>query len=152
MYQLWLDDLYPRAKFADGLAMIEKLGHSKSIQLHRKAWIAEGKPGHATGSDAEEDVVAMPDEAMDRDTDHMEGVVEGDTAREPGLQDKRPQEPETRTLRPADDDPDEDELDALLAEVDLQNISVAPRPPLTAPEEDSFDDDMEAMAEMEGMW
>ncbi|PGG96945.1 replication fork protection complex subunit Csm3/Swi3 [Blastomyces parvus] len=43
-YQLWLDDLYPRAKFADGLAMIEKLGHSKRIQIMRKEWIDEGKP------------------------------------------------------------------------------------------------------------
>ena len=44
MYQLWLDDLYPRAKFADGLAMIEKLGHSKRMQTMRKEWINGGKP------------------------------------------------------------------------------------------------------------
>ena len=43
MYQLWLDDLYPRAKFADGLAIIEKLGHSKRLQVKRKEWIDEGK-------------------------------------------------------------------------------------------------------------
>ncbi|KAG5302005.1 chromosome segregation in meiosis protein 3 [Histoplasma ohiense] len=42
-YQLWLDDLYPRAKFADGLAIIEKLGHSKRVQIMRKEWINEGK-------------------------------------------------------------------------------------------------------------
>ena len=41
MYQLWLDDLYPRAKFADGLAMIEKLGHTKRIQTMRRHWISE---------------------------------------------------------------------------------------------------------------
>ncbi|KAL9021747.1 MAG: hypothetical protein Q9185_001111 [Variospora sp. 1 TL-2023] len=40
----WLDDLYPRAKFADGLAMIEKLGHSKKIQDMRRAWIKEERP------------------------------------------------------------------------------------------------------------
>ncbi|MCJ1355296.1 MAG: chromosome segregation in meiosis- protein [Icmadophila ericetorum] len=44
LYQLWLDDLFPRAKFADGLAMIEKLGHSKRIQIMRREWINEGKP------------------------------------------------------------------------------------------------------------
>jgi replication fork protection complex subunit Csm3/Swi3 len=43
-YQLWLDDLFPRAKFADGLAMIEKLGHSKRVQIMRKEWIGEDKP------------------------------------------------------------------------------------------------------------
>ncbi|EOD49130.1 Replication fork protection component Swi3 [Neofusicoccum parvum] len=44
MYQLWLDDLYPRAKFADGLAIIEKLGHKKRMQIMRREWINEGKP------------------------------------------------------------------------------------------------------------
>ncbi len=44
MYQLWLDDLYPRAKFVDGLAIIEKLGHTKRLQTMRKEWITEGKP------------------------------------------------------------------------------------------------------------
>ncbi|KAJ5824397.1 hypothetical protein N7447_006737 [Penicillium robsamsonii] len=43
-YQLWLDDLFPRAKFADGLTMIEKLGHSKRIQAKRREWIDEEKP------------------------------------------------------------------------------------------------------------
>ena len=42
-YQLWLDDLYPRAKFADGLAIIEKLGHTKRMQTMRREWINEGK-------------------------------------------------------------------------------------------------------------
>jgi len=44
LYQFWLDDLYPRAKFADGLAIIEKLGHTKHMQLMRRDWIKEGKP------------------------------------------------------------------------------------------------------------
>lgn len=47
-YQLWLDDLYPRAKFADGLSMIEKLGHSKRLQTMRRTWIDEEKPGLST--------------------------------------------------------------------------------------------------------
>ncbi|EFR05534.1 chromosome segregation in meiosis protein 3 [Nannizzia gypsea CBS 118893] len=43
-YRLWLDELYPRAKFADTLTIIEKLGHSKRIQVMRREWIDEGKP------------------------------------------------------------------------------------------------------------
>ncbi|KAE8384644.1 replication fork protection component Swi3-domain-containing protein [Aspergillus alliaceus] len=43
-YQLWLDDLFPRAKFADGLAIIEKLGHHKRLQIMRREWIEEEKP------------------------------------------------------------------------------------------------------------
>lgn len=45
-YQLWLDGLYPRAKFADGLQLIEKVGHTKRMQVMRKEWIDEGKPGY----------------------------------------------------------------------------------------------------------
>ncbi|RJE23643.1 hypothetical protein PHISCL_04019 [Aspergillus sclerotialis] len=43
-YQLWLDDLFPRAKFADGLAIIEKLGHSRRLQTMRKQWIDDERP------------------------------------------------------------------------------------------------------------
>ena len=49
-YQLWLDDLYPRAKFADGLAIIEKLGRTKRIQTMRREWIREGKPPETLSS------------------------------------------------------------------------------------------------------
>ncbi|KAL4803896.1 replication fork protection component Swi3-domain-containing protein [Aspergillus unguis] len=47
-YQLWLDDLFPRAKFADGLAMIERLGHSKRLQTMRRTWIDEEKSNLAS--------------------------------------------------------------------------------------------------------
>ncbi|KAE8348189.1 replication fork protection component Swi3-domain-containing protein [Aspergillus coremiiformis] len=43
-YQLWLDDLFPRAKLADGLSMIEKLGHHRRLQIMRREWIEEEKP------------------------------------------------------------------------------------------------------------
>ena len=52
-YQLWLDDLYPRAKFADGLAIIEKLGHTKRMQTMRREWINEGKPRETLGTSRE---------------------------------------------------------------------------------------------------
>lgn len=50
VYQLWLDDLYPRAKFADGLAIIEKLGHTKRMQTMRRELINEGKPRESLDS------------------------------------------------------------------------------------------------------
>ncbi|KAF1826822.1 Swi3-domain-containing protein, partial [Dissoconium aciculare CBS 342.82] len=43
-YQIWLDDLYPRAKFRDALTMVEKVGHSKRMQITRRAWLDETKP------------------------------------------------------------------------------------------------------------
>ena len=49
-YQLWLDDLFPRAKFGDGLVIIEKLGHTKRMQTMRREWIQDGKPRETLGS------------------------------------------------------------------------------------------------------
>jgi replication fork protection complex subunit Csm3/Swi3 len=43
-YQLWLDDLFPKAKFLDALTMVEKAGHGKNMAVLRKQWIDEGKP------------------------------------------------------------------------------------------------------------
>ncbi|RYP44460.1 hypothetical protein DL768_009081 [Monosporascus sp. mg162] len=43
-YQLWLDDLFPKAKFLDALVMVEKAGHKKHMHMKRMEWINEGKP------------------------------------------------------------------------------------------------------------
>ncbi|KAG5990000.1 hypothetical protein E4U52_005039 [Claviceps spartinae] len=43
-YQIWLDDLFPKAKFLDALAMVEKLGHKKQIVVARNEILNEGKP------------------------------------------------------------------------------------------------------------
>lgn len=43
-YQEWLDDLFPKAKFVDALAMVEKAGHNKVMHNHRVEWINEGRP------------------------------------------------------------------------------------------------------------
>lgn len=183
-YQLWLDELYPRAKFADGLTIIEKLGHSKRMQTMRRGWINEGKP-HCT---TEED--PTPDEARDidpQDDTHagdrppLSSNAEGPKTPSPpedfddDLYDATPQaarEEERRngqagagqSLFISDDEgagaqPEEDELDALLAEDNVRDQGDAQH---TAPtqasgethswREDNFDDEMEAMAGMDDMW
>ncbi|OAR05650.1 hypothetical protein LLEC1_04908, partial [Akanthomyces lecanii] len=43
-YQLWLDDLYPKARFLDALAMVEKAGHKKRLMTARNEWLNECKP------------------------------------------------------------------------------------------------------------
>lgn len=40
-YQFWLDELFPKAKFADGLSIIETLGHKMTVQRSRVEWIDE---------------------------------------------------------------------------------------------------------------
>jgi len=146
MYQLWLDDLYPRAKFADALAIIEKVGHTKRMQVDRRAWIDEGKPKHTTARDDDDDldVNALDDEPVEGQGEALEG-------RQPGSETQ--QQPDSRSDTAAEA-PDEDELDALLADNALPAVS-APNalPPRSAPvHDDPFADEMEAMEGMEDMW
>ena len=181
LYQLWLDDLYPRAKFADGLTIIEKLGHSKRMQIQRKSWIEAGKPKESV-----EDGGDVP--ASDDDVDHEagggalrpEGGHGGDILRagsegsevsaDPFEMDlDKVKDPQSGSIsgtkrhdKQRDDaEPDEDELDALLAEESLPTTTAAAqtsipsrpaqqRPP--SPVEPSFDDDEEAMRDMDDMW
>jgi replication fork protection complex subunit Csm3/Swi3 len=152
-YQLWLDNLYPKARFADGLQLVEKVGHGKRMQVMRKQWIDEGKPGYR-------------DEAEDRfeKLDGGKGLVEGietesnDKQPEAGSNDKAHDsifgnldEGEDDDLFFADatgaathnpddlNEPDEDELDALLAE-QTANHNVQPHNKPPVPIEDEEDD------------
>jgi replication fork protection complex subunit Csm3/Swi3 len=56
--QVWLHELYPRAKFADALAMVEKLGHSKRMQILRSGWIDESKPNSAQENDSDHENIS----------------------------------------------------------------------------------------------
>ena len=123
LYQLWLDDLYPRAKFADGLAMIEKLGHSRRMQTMRRQWINEEKSqAQASG----ELGVQTTNQAMDASAQDETANRNGgeDVPERPG-QNGPGDEP---TLFISDDEqgrgdlePSGDELDALMAEDEAQN-------------------------------
>lgn len=119
MYQLWLDDLYPRAKFADGLAITEKLGHKKRMQIMRREWINEGKPkrseemetGLQEGEQEAEDTAAGMTRA---DDEHQETEPRSD-----GEQHQAMEAQTTHTdAAPSQlaGEPDDDELDALLTE------------------------------------
>ncbi|KAF2852167.1 Swi3-domain-containing protein [Plenodomus tracheiphilus IPT5] len=158
MYQLWLDDLYPRAKFADALSMVEKAGHTKRMHIMRKDWIDEGKPRRTTEMDEDDVAEAPPTEAPARDSaDTMEGTEDSTRSNQAALsQRERPPQGQTPTTTTPQmgDDPDEDELDALLAESAPDALTM----PTTLPSrtkdtnDDPFADEMEAMADMDDMW
>jgi replication fork protection complex subunit Csm3/Swi3 len=149
MYQLWLDDLYPRAKFADALAIIEKVGHTKRMQLMRKDWIDEGKPRRTTEQDDEDaDEVLLDRSPAEQRAEGTEGVVQTETT---GSADREGQAQAQDQTSPgsAGADPDDDELDALLAEA--QGDAAAPKTlpvRVNATEDDPFADEMEAMGDM----
>ena len=158
MYQLWLDDLYPRAKFADALAIIEKVGHTKRMQMMRKDWINEGKPRRTTEQDEDVDEAEPEKTPVQQSTEEMEGVENnGDLADTGPTEERRDAthgRPDDTAAPTVGDDPDEDELDALLAESE-QPSNTASKTLLsrTAPtENDPFADEMEAMADMDDIW
>ncbi|KAJ5175495.1 Chromosome segregation in meiosis protein 3 [Penicillium canariense] len=156
-YQLWLDDLFPRAKFADGLTMIEKLGHTKRIQTMRREWIDEEKPRRF---DESRDVPATHDLPTRLSSDQN-----GMHASEP--RSSTPSRPQEGTSGTADQDlfmpdseaetrppvshpePDDDDLEDLLREQD-EVMSGIPEPPSRAPNGslDDFDAEYEAMNEL----
>jgi len=185
-YQLWLDALFPKANFADGIAIIEKLGHKKRVQMMRKSWIDEDKPKPTREYD--EDFVDVDqvmqqgeDGAMDaerdgnnEDTQQIQEIGEdlgmskttsgrrqGQVSSPPldddeGLYDESAPPVDRENREAEEQEPDEDELDALLAE-DATNANTPATqptkhlPPQAPPGADDFADDEEAMAEMD-MW
>lgn len=103
LYQLWLDDLYPKAKFKDGLTMVEKLGHTKRMQVSRRAWIDESKSFRRR---------------EDEDVEMRIGDVEGQAQEGNDEIFPVPKDPvrEQQQSGEGADAPDEDELDALMGE------------------------------------
>lgn len=111
-YQLWLDDLYPRAKFRDALSMVEKLGHSKRMQVTRRAWVDGTKPSRREAS-----VERLGDVEM---SGALKGGANGDAPRagsEVGdIFGERRQEGSTGGAeRQQEDMPEDDELEALMS-------------------------------------
>ena len=180
VYQLWLDDLYPRAKFADGLAMIEKVGHTKRMQTMRKEWINEGKPKDKyddyepatkvpernepsagsvqhTPSDGNPALRTQTPAVHDWSNDDLFGVP-----KESSKAKKGPSENATADSlflsdnEGGNDAPLEDDLDALLAEDEInakiKENALQHQNDSNGIENDNFADEMEAMVGLDDMW
>ncbi|KAI1502059.1 replication fork protection component Swi3-domain-containing protein [Biscogniauxia marginata] len=177
-YQLWLDDLFPKAKFLDALAMVEKAGHKKYMRMKRIELIEEGKPRSSALAD-DEDIFGGPlnepeerepakfpvplapifqNSASERPKTPAAGAGDDLFGDDEDIYDATPRRPRTAEA-PAnslfgnggsaqqDGAPDEDELDALMAEEEAQR-PVPPkslfgdgntRRPQDEPEEDDLD-------------
>lgn len=155
MYQLWLDDLYPRAKFKDALAITEKLGHSKKMQMMRRTWIDESKPQPREPSPEVEDVdmtglgAGVRGEAR-RAGDGEEGLF---AAMSPTARENVEQAPR----QDKGDAPDDDELDALLAEGGMEEGGDQPPVPQIKQrgpfeeDDDPDEDELDALMAEDGM-
>ncbi|KAJ5295172.1 hypothetical protein PENANT_c035G03075 [Penicillium antarcticum] len=152
-YQLWLDDLYPRAKFVDGLAMIEKLGHSKRIQVMRREWIDEEKPRPFDSSEPTREMLEGL-QILKNATHHSDSNASASTEQEKsGDGDLFIPDHEGTRQTASYPEPDDDDLDDLLREQDEpmadhpSNVAASSsRPP---PDNlDDYDAEYEAMKEL----
>ena len=152
----WLDDLFPKAKFLDALNMVEKAGHKKQVMVARNEYINEGKPKNTT-ADSEGDDPFGGGDSVSRLTDQTTTQ---------SLEGERPKAPEQGRDMPDDDDlygatprpsrpivpirndvPEDDDLEALIAEAEGQYKSHKERLARAEPDEDDLD---ALMAEAEG--
>ena len=150
-YQLWLDDLYPRAKFRDALMMVEKLGHSKRIQVTRKAWLDDTKPHRREASPERVEDVEMSG-ALPADGAGGEPRNGGDESDDAVFDESAPRQnpPAAAGAGPfSPDAPEDDELDALLAESATTapqrrtETQAKPRGPFV--EDDQDEDELDAL-------
>lgn len=170
-YQLWLDDLYPRAKFADGLSMIEKLGHSKRLQTMRRTWIDEEKPGSSTETfentlpertqKTPQPSTGVPrsdlndlgtEAAQHRQSEFNTAGGRNEAGQGLFMSDDEGEPQGTDKPGPVNDDSDDD-LDALLREQDDGNPTTGNNPAGPEPGDDvddgRFNDDLDILRELE---
>lgn len=141
--------------------MIEKLGHKKRIQIMRREWIHEGKPrekyNEMNAPKEAEGTVQSESDPKHSDVTGVNTVVETfgeqqmSSPSNEAQRNAKSAEEETDTLFLPNDDtedqPPEDDLDALLAETANDNEGrsfIIPSPPRR---QDDFDDE-EALAAM----
>ncbi|KAI7180730.1 hypothetical protein KC343_g12456 [Hortaea werneckii] len=118
MYQLWMDDMYPRAKFRDAVTMVEKVGHSKRMQITRRGWMDATKPHRREDSPERLEDVAMGDAAdsgLRRADGNRSPDVTGDDVFGGRANDEQ-QASRQSEQRNGDGVPEDDDLDALMAE------------------------------------
>lgn len=174
VYQLWLDDLYPRAKFADGLAIIEKLGHTKRMQTMRREWINESKPRDnfenpgnaihelkAVETSTKTEQGHSPEAGSKDKSSTPVAVVTDDDELYMATPKRRPDEgtsnrnlASTESLFVTDEEPDDD-LDELLNQTKDNPASYTALPEeenTSRRRQDDFEDELEAIASLNDMW
>ncbi|KAM7188827.1 Replication Fork Protection Component Swi3 domain containing protein [Naviculisporaceae sp. PSN 640] len=143
-YQQWLDDLFPKATFLDALAMVEKAGHKTQLKLNRMKWIDDLKPKPSVSTSLDDDdPFAEPDSAVPRQPSRIAPIFEKATSAaaalgagtsgndHPGDDDLFGDDDIYNATpkrdvqsRPAGDDvPDDDDLDALMAEAEANETT-----------------------------
>ncbi|KAK0390589.1 hypothetical protein NLU13_0093 [Sarocladium strictum] len=155
-YQLWLDDLFPKARFLDALAMVEKAGHKKRLMSARNEWISAGRPGNKANDDDDEALesntrsAAHFSDAVNSTGAHPSTPPRDDVPDDDDLYDATPRA--TRQTHPSGDVPEEDDLDALIAEAEANDRTkqhLSTKTPVATREGDEADELGALIAEAE---
>lgn len=134
-YQLWLDDLFPRARFSDGLKMIEKVGHSKRMAVMRKEWIDEGKPGYKSRETIEKEWEERRKEIEQEELQKKAQQKEQD-ANNGNMFFASPSKGQKPAQHDEAGEPGDDELDALMAEQEGRSAEVVEEHTINNEEDD----------------
>ncbi|KAJ3512844.1 hypothetical protein NM208_g15267 [Fusarium decemcellulare] len=156
-YQLWLDDLFPKAKFLDALGMVEKAGHKKRVMIARNECINESKPKESVAQEFADLLDEEEDTSRPTDQERSTSAAQAERPKTPQQDADVPDDDDLydATPRPSrpivpilNDAPDEDDLDALIAEAEGRDAANKSKP--SEPEPDG--DDLDALiAEAEGV-
>ncbi|KAF8473144.1 replication fork protection component Swi3-domain-containing protein [Kalaharituber pfeilii] len=155
-YQLWADDLYRKANFKDTMAIVEKLGHTKRVQMTRVEYLDCYRP-RDTPEDIEKGAESRENagEADKQDQSYGAGPA-GDNRKVPGNNED--------SLFLGGDDSDVDALGGGLDDNELEElVSAEAAEPKETPAngsghaagksapEDEFDEDFDAMDDWDGI-
>lgn len=159
VYQLWLDDLYPRAKFADGLAIIEKIGHTKRMQTMRREWIKEGKPWESgeslDGLAAGAEKLAGEQTSSKSGQDQSWGLKSRETSQTPVAIVGDDDDYYAATPKSARDDrtpKSNGDSESLFLEDLTKTVPTVEQKPGSPSKEQNFEDDEDALLALNNMW
>lgn len=96
--------------------MIEKLGHKKRMQMMRREWIQEGKPKPPRDDDEEDFVIPDENAVPENNNAHTSAEQSNAVDSMPEAQSNEGAQARNNHNPFGEEEPDEDELDALLAE------------------------------------
>ncbi|KAF4119468.1 replication fork protection complex subunit Csm3/Swi3 [Geosmithia morbida] len=151
-YQLWLDDLFPKARFLDALAMVEKAGHKKKLMAARHSWIDEGKH-KALGGDKDAEVAMAAPETLEPKLPSTFTAPSEQQCQQTPQQDDYPDDddlygstPQKKSPPVHVDVPGSDELDGLMAEAEQRDAPQSNgRQDQIAVQQNEPEDDMDAL-------
>lgn len=150
-YQLWADDLYRKANFRDTISIVEKLGHTKRVQIARNQYLDDYLPKNIPQEIAEE--IARQENANNERAQNDDDDLYTEGPRKQGTSDQMQGENGGSLFlggvdsddEPSGAQPDDAELDALLEEEESEArmLDAGPTAPKAIGKQSTGDDEFD---------